>query len=517
MEKITAVLIDTMSIQQYIFSSNKLRLNVGASYIIENVVYDEILTNILSGMFNNKFSNNWKQNPNDIAINKTDVDCEIGYIGGGNALVLFKKKNDVTKFIKEYTLCLLARFPGLRTAFGITEDFDTTENGFKASREQLNTSLIKNKSENYRNVNPFKPGIVEDCPLSNEAQEIKEKHSKKTISMSSFVKFDACEKAQNKIADDYKDVLLDKYCFTNEQDKLGQAEDKGYIAVVHIDGNGMGQRFSKCKDLASLRFLSTAVSEIATNSMKELIAYIVKLFETEKLCEKNGFTLKESDTSRKKILPIRPIIVGGDDITFVCEGRLGVHLAEKFMKIFTQKDVAGGRIAACAGVAVVHTKYPFYKAYTLAEELTRDAKNASRDNNNSWLSFLISSSGFTGELEGIMAQKFNTMHGNMYNGPYRIDGENSTLKELKNSLKILINGDSANELKKWPKSKLMELRDVLRQDKPSQDYFLADMEARDRKLPQFSGTDYNTSLWVKNKTPFYDIIELNDFYPKELL
>lgn len=507
-----AVLIDTVSIQQYIFSSNKLKENIGASYIIEKVIYNHILLNVLKNLFNSSFSDNWKSKPDEIAINKPDCICEIGYIGGGNALVLFKNKEDINRFIKKFTLIILARFPGLRTAYGIINDFDPSEQGFQKSRSDLNTDLIKNKSKNFRNVNPFKPGIVEDCPLSNEAQEIKDTNSGKKISVSSFVKFKACEEAQQKITEDYKDVLSDKYCFTNEQDKLGQPEDKGYIAVVHIDGNGMGQRFANCKDLIELRKLSIAVSDIANQSMKELITYIVSLFENKILNESNGFKLRECADKKKMILPIRPIIVGGDDITFVCEGRLGVHLTEKFMGIFTNKEIEGSKISACAGVAIVHTKYPFYKAYTLAEELTRHAKNASRNNNNSWLNFLVSSSGFSGELESIIQQKFSTIHGNMFNGPYSIDGNMPTLTELKNSMKTLTSGKT-----KWPKSKLMELRDVLRQDTPSQKYFLADMTARGRKLPLFAGIDYNSTLWQNKKTPFYDMIELLDFYPKDLL
>jgi len=60
----TAILFDTMSIQQYVFGSNKLKDNLGASYIVEHI-YDYL-------------KEKSDANPNDL---------EIGYIGGGNALV----------------------------------------------------------------------------------------------------------------------------------------------------------------------------------------------------------------------------------------------------------------------------------------------------------------------------------------------------------------------------------------------------------------------------------------------
>jgi hypothetical protein len=34
--KVSALIVDTVSIQKYIFSSNKLKENIGASYIVEN-------------------------------------------------------------------------------------------------------------------------------------------------------------------------------------------------------------------------------------------------------------------------------------------------------------------------------------------------------------------------------------------------------------------------------------------------------------------------------------------------
>lgn len=507
--QIVAVLIDTVSIQQYIFSSNKLKENIGASYIIEHVLFNELMCKILKIQFSEKFSDAWKQTPDTIAI-ENGADCEIGYIGGGNALVLFKNMDEAKKFISSVTLELLLQFPGLRTAYAIDEDFDYSKNGFKASRKRLNENLIKNKSENFCITTPYKYGIAEDCSYSNEAQEVDCKYHNKNISFYSLTKFDHGKISQSFIKENYKRIVNDKYTFTDELDELGQQQDKGYIAIVHADGNGMGQRFMRCEDLPILRRLSASVSSLADNAMTKLIEYIVNLFNDETLSEKNGFKLNETDN--KKILPIRPIIVGGDDITFVCEGRLGVHLAEKLIGFMTETQIMNEPVSACAGIAVVHTKYPFYRAYTLAEELTKKAKKSSRPiPGSSWLSFLIASSGFSGSLDDIIETMFSTPNGNLYGGPYRIDTVDS-LYNLKNNIKILTQGKE-----RWPQSKLMGLRDVLRQDKASIDYFVAEFKARKRKLPENTGHSYHENLWENKKTPYYDILELKDFYPEELL
>jgi hypothetical protein len=57
----------------------------------------------------------------------------------------------------------------------------------------------------------------------------------------------------------------------------------------------------------------------------------------------------------------------------------------------------------------------------------------------------------------------------------------------------------------------LALRDVLKEDITRQQYFLAELKASAIKLP----CDLN-ELWTKRATPFYDMIDLMDFYPEFL-
>lgn len=79
--------------------------------------------------------------------------------------------------------------------------------------------------------------------------------------------------------------------------------------------------------------------------------------------------------------PVRPIVYGGDDITLVCESRIALDLAAELLRAWHRHtaDLPGGAAHACAGVALVLAHYPFYRAYKLAEELCKNGKRHLRD------------------------------------------------------------------------------------------------------------------------------------------
>ena len=153
--------------------------------------------------------------------------------------------------------------------------------------------------------------------------------------------------------------------------------------------------------------------------------------------------MKEEITSlnnkeiKKWILPIRPLLHGGDDVTFVCEGRLGIYLAEAFLKYFTSDPAIMD--AACAGVAIVKTKFPFYKAYTLADQLCAEAKIKSRGTTSSYLSYFYSATTFSGTLSQIRERTHQTFHGKeLYFGPYAVATTENSIERLKDGIKHFI-------------------------------------------------------------------------------
>ena len=489
---VTAVLIDTASIQQYIFSSNKLKTNIGASYIVKSIYDKQHLTNLLHalGEGNDKWDNNTE---NEKILENNSIQWEIGYIGGGNALIFFKDTELAYKFIKEYTKQLLIEYPGLNTAFGIKEDFDIIN--FQNDIKTLHFSLQLNKNKYSPRTTLQKFGFTLECKESNECAELWDATLNDYISSVLKAKLDAEEKATDELNNKYK-TILNNLEFPKNFEHISPEEEQSYIAVVHIDGNSVGKRFEACKNLNEIRKLSKSVTEATEIAFKNTLESLVnKVISNIDLLETHGIKLKE------KYVPFRPIIIGGDDITFVCHGKLGIYLAKTFINEFTKQTVKDNKpLSACGGVAIVKTKFPFFKAYQLAEELTKSAKDKSREKvNSSYIDFHISSGGFSGSWYDIKENYYEAVEGNAHFGPYRIDIDNDE-KSLK-KLEVII-----ERLSTKPKNKVLKLREVILRSKDEVDMFIKENE-------EFSEIK---QIWENQETIYFDAIESLDFYHHEL-
>jgi len=438
--QVYAVLLDTVSIQGYIFSTNNLKENIGASRIVENI-YDSHLKEVIKKLFavsNDDYYNAWEENPKKKAILEDSSHFEIGYIGGGNALLFFKEEKMAKEFIKRWSMRLLIHCPGLISACAMGKiDF----NDFSKSLKKLFKQLAENKSSFVPQTVIRRYGITAECPNTGYSAELwcEKLPEEKYVSSVSNAKIMGAEEANKKLQGILQDYgLADKYTFTDEIDKLGQTKkEDSHIAIVHIDGNDMGKRFQSQNDLLGLRRLSSSVRKAALNTFIEMLKGVVENIENGKL-EKEGIELQKE--KRKTILPLRPIVIGGDDITFVSEGRLGIWLAKIFLEEFQRQDVSDGEpLTACAGVAITKTKYPFYRGYKLSEDLTRSAKDARKNarDNGSWIDFHIAYGGFSGELKEIREYHYRTPSGDdLFLRPYKI----TDLDELLMRIPIKLRG-----------------------------------------------------------------------------
>ena len=107
----------------------------------------------------------------------------------------------------------------------------------------------------------------------------------------------------------------------------------------------------------------------------------------------------------------------------MCDGRLGLALATKFLTYFEEETgkykAIGGNLTACAGVAIVKSHFPFARAYELAEELCKSAKDdrKEKDVSGSCLNWHFALSGILNSLKTIRDTEYKTDSGRLDQRP----------------------------------------------------------------------------------------------------
>ena len=192
------------------------------------------------------------------------------------------------------------------------------------------------------------------------------------------------------------------------------------VGVVHIDGNGVGaimrdlkRAHDAVKKISDKRPDMTIVSGIddfrsfimsVNKRLDDVVKDAIALswYDIQELTPKDA-----QEPTPKTVVPIVPVLVGGDDVTVYTDGRYAIPFAEAYIRHYEEltKDddllsvlaiVAGGKkadaperdrfeiddyiiqnpgpLTASAGVAIVGRNFPFHIAYDLAEGLVSRGK-----------------------------------------------------------------------------------------------------------------------------------------------
>ncbi len=316
-------------------------------------------------------------------------------------------------------------------------------------------------------------------------------------------------------------------------DDFGRSENESsYIAVVHADGNGMGQ---KVRDIAkeynqagkgnrkyiqAIRSFSQKVSKAAQDALKETVDQLLDSIQDYKFGGVVPIPTRDENDTQVEYFPFRPLVFGGDDLTFVCDGRLGLTLAAGYLQAFEKhtaaQDEAGPdkvKIAsqACAGIAVVKTHYPFARAYQLAEALCNGAKDYV-GRKESALDWHFAASGLLGNLKQIRDSQYQADGRPLYMRPIRLHPNQNGWRNWQNFSQVV---QEFKDSDKWAgkRNKVMKLRNALRQ-RDGVTPFLAmydDIQHLPRmKSPAVENAD--RTGWADGICAYFDAIEALDFY-----
>ena len=486
-EIVHALLFDTRSIQRYIYAGNRLKTNIGASYLVDTVFTQELFPVVAEALPDGGIDTDSWQEKLPVEKLQQPQQCVVASNGGGNALLLFSK--DVTEetllqIVRTFTENLLVTRPGLHVGAARGE-MNLDPAVFQQDLGKLFQKLKANQNVVFPQVNVPYTGLTLSCEVNGEAANYFDAHQQvrpdggevRFYSQEVAVKAKAAVKATENLQKKYPDIAA-SYTFPLEIDRLGQKESENYYSIVHIDGNNMGEKFRGCHTQEERSHLSENVRRKTEGCFGRLLESI----DAEYASYRDFLDLVPDAHEEKRRMPIRPIILGGDDVTFVCPAKVAIRYTKRFMEAMMDPDAVPGidaeaakRIDCCAGIAIVK--------------------------------------------EQIREQEYNSVRGNMHFGPYQVcHTEGTAPKEHRYDIEHLI--EAVHQLQDgcMAHGKAKELRDVLQHGKHDAQRFLLQLDHMNQELPDIREWDVyaepENALWSGGRTPYVDAIELMDFIPQ---
>lgn len=423
------VMLQTNSNQSFIFSSPRLREQIGASFEIT----------LLSRWVKEEAEKLLKQKPLPTSFWVSD--------SSGKVIVRFTGHTDEPKakakdLIRRVTLRALTDAPGL----DVTGVFIETSSGpvdpadlERLDREFSEYSLNRRPAAARFPQFPFlERGSESALPasaslgtleFSQESLQPDNFDESSPLSLPSRVKRVFASTSRKRQVDDVQKRLAKQGMELKQEPqldptKLAAAFQDGEefedakdmlssVGVIHIDGNGVGaiMRDLGCAHRAVQKVgVSTISDEETTEESKGLQSFIMEVNRRLDNVVKDAIALSwyyVQELTPDTVVPIVPVLVGGDDVTVYTDGRYAIPFAEAYIRHYeklTKDDdllsvlaiVAGGKkpdaperdhfeiddyiiqnpgpLTASAGVAIVGRNFPFRIAYDLAEELVSRGK-----------------------------------------------------------------------------------------------------------------------------------------------
>jgi hypothetical protein len=459
MPEYTLTLLDSAGIQRYVFGSNVLRENIGASELVRRAtrLWPFQQASVLD-QANLRADGPLTGDASDLdpgrRIEEGGLDVEVLYAGGGNCALLFADPGQARDFVTRLTCQVIQEAPELELVavhVPFRWDPDTPAQSDALSRamaQALDRLAVKKRDRAVsrpllavpttaacRSTGLPAVGSDADEPDLKPAEE-----PPRILSAGILAKLRHVKPANQYLAEllpDFKDAGLEiPYDF----DYFGrEAGEISYIAVVHADGNNMSDRLARMREdfpapadnrayIDTMRRFSADVETASRQALGELGGLLLRHWRVSRneitAATRNGgegvtwledraVTLNQKEGRR--YIPFRPIVFGGDDLTFVTDGRLGLTLTAAYLRLFEEAAAARQNpyledLRAGAGVSVVKAHYPFSRAYDLAEQLADSAKIV-WERKVSALDWHFAASGLFGELKDIRRRHYRVPAG----------------------------------------------------------------------------------------------------------
>lgn len=343
-------------IQKYIFQTNELKDIVGASELVNQICED--------------------------FVERYSTGGEMIVHAAGNIKCIFDNEDACRRAVREFPRYAMGTAPGITISQAVVKFENDSDYSTKA--EELESRLHAQRNRPVKSLTTGLMSIERSRTTGLPATTIEYAKAKKEkdeyIDEGTVAKRNITDIEQKDGYDASKDLY---HKLTGEQipsksrpyniSKMTGRND--WIAVIHADGNGLGEIVAKLTDKHdNMREFSTKLDEATLAAAREAYNNAIK-------------------DKAEKPLPIRPIVIGGDDLTVICRGDLAADFVAEYLRAFEEqtkekfkglvpdieneeaKKLLSKGLTACAGIAFIKSSYPFYYGYYLAEALCREAKN----------------------------------------------------------------------------------------------------------------------------------------------
>lgn len=155
-------------------------------------------------------------------------------------------------------------------------------------------------------------------------------------------------------------------CADEPLQSLAEVAGEGYLALIHADGNGMGQRYQAWRAQGSQQGLaSEAHGERFYHSMRVAVRSAL----TEALAQ----TFKDAP-ERYQLL-----MLGGDDLLLACAASHALPFVCAYTEALAKRRLCDQQpLSVGVGVAIARQSFPFHRLHATAEALADSAKQLYR-------------------------------------------------------------------------------------------------------------------------------------------
>lgn len=407
------VYLETFSNQRFIFATNRLRQNVGASeltfragtrWVLEALGVPASAASSPAAVRRHLLSD---ANPPF----EDGEGAEIVYAVSGKALVLVDDAARGRELVSAVTRRALREAPGLELVGAVSDGFDWDPASYAGELHRRIDAVARRQAALRARL----PGpaaraprlpVTASCDSSGQpaahlgrvggrserrSPEVAAKHR---AAEEGLARMRGLAPEGMRLARVLDEVIDDDQAPDEPAGGEAVADADGWIGVVHADGNGVGSLFAAfdqhvtsclgrpatARDYVDwLRRFSLALDLATTEAFRDAVATSVA-------------DADDGDGDGDGDVRLLPLILGGDDLTVVCTGaqalpftvaflqRFEAHTAEALADVgdvlpaVAEQAFGVGHLAASAGVAITKPHFPFFQGYELAGQLAESAK-----------------------------------------------------------------------------------------------------------------------------------------------